>query len=81
MTGKLVTREGHPALESTGSGQVFLLVEPGHGSSREPLTGETLERLKKASEGGARPLTVSGPVHGHAQLPPALAVESFVAAS
>lgn len=78
VTGKLVTRNDHPGLEASDSGQVFLLLEKGgEEGTFEPLTEETLEKLKQASQDGSRPLTVSGRVHGHAATSPALTVDIF----
>ena len=75
VTGKLVTRDEKPALESSGSGQIFVLVEPGRPSGS--ISDESLVKLKRASEDGSRMLTISGHVHTHVDMPPALAVESF----
>ena len=55
VTGKLVSREDKPALEASGNGQIFLLVE----SDGEFLSNETLDKLKEASLKGAGLLTVS----------------------
>ena len=80
VTGKLVTKDEKPALESSGSGQIFLLVEPGREGVLEVLDDETLGKLKSASGEGSIPLTISGPVHSHAGMSPALGVERFEAA-
>lgn len=80
VTGKLVRRDGRPAL-GTGSGrQVFLLVEASPEGVSEELSRGTLERLEKASGNGSHMLTVIGRVHGHVGMPPALSVQSFEAA-
>lgn len=80
VTGSLVTSNEHPALESSGTGQTFRLVEPGAEGTFELLGAGMLGKLARASEEGSKPLTISGGVHGHPGLPPALAVESFEAA-
>ncbi len=77
VTGTLVTSNEHPALKSSETGQTFRLVEPGPEGTFELLSAELLEKLRSASANGSERLTVSGRVHGHAELPPALAVESF----
>ncbi len=77
VTGTLVTSNEHPALKSSETGQVFRLVEPGAEGTHELLSGELLEELESASANNSKRLTVSGRVHSHAGLPPALAVESF----
>lgn len=79
VTGKLMTRDGRPALEATPGGQVFLLLEGGAAGPLQLPAPETLDKLKQASADGSRPLTISGRVHGHADMPPALAVEAFEA--
>lgn len=77
LTGRLVTHEGRPALQAEPGAQVFLLVE-GHGEEiPQELSDATHEKMKQASAGVARSLVVSGRVHGHDGMPPALAVESF----
>ena len=76
-TGTLVTSNEHPALKSSETGQTFRLVEPGAEGTYELLSIELLEKLKSASANSSKRLTVSGRVHSHAGLPPALAVESF----
>ena len=81
VTGKLVTKDDKPALESNGSGQVLLLVQPGKGSAFQFITNETLNELKQASDEGSKLLTISGRVHSHVGMPPALAVETFKVAS
>ena len=80
VTGNLVTTDDKPALKSEETGQVFLLVEPGEAGTHELLSAETLSGLKKASDDGAKPLTISGRVHRHAGMPAALAVERYRAA-
>ena len=77
VTGTLVTRDEHPALKSPETGQTFRLVEPGAESTFELVSTELLEKLENASAHGSKRLTVSGRVHSHAGLPPALAVENF----
>ncbi len=77
VTGTLVTSNEHPALKSSETGQTFRLVEPGAEGTHELLSAELLEKLKSASANSSKRLTVSGRVHTHAALPPALAVESF----
>ena len=77
VEGTLVTSNEHPALKSTETGQTFRLVEPGAEGTYELLSAELLEKLKSASANSSKRLTVSGRVHSHAGLPPALAVESF----
>lgn len=78
VTGTLVTSNKHPALKSAAkAGQTFRLVEPGAEGTYELLSAELLEKLESASADGSKRLTVSGRVHSHAGLPPALAVESF----
>ena len=77
VTGTLVTSNEHPALKSSETGQTFRLVEPGAEGTYELLSAELLEELKSASANNSKRLTVSGRVHSHAGLPPALAVESL----
>ncbi len=77
VTGTLVTSNEHPALKSSETGQTFRLVEPGAEGTHELLSAELLEKLKSASANSSKRLTVSGRVHSHAGLPPALAVENF----
>ncbi len=77
VTGRLVTRDEHPALKSSETDQTFRLVEPGAEGTYELLSPELLEKLESASANSSKRLTVSGRVHSHAGLPPALAVESF----
>jgi mercuric ion binding protein len=77
VTGTLVTRDEHPALKSSETGQTFRLVEPGAEGTYELLSAELLEKLQSASADSSKRLTVSGRVHSHAGLPPALAVENF----
>jgi len=77
VTGTLVTGDEHPTLKATGTGQTFRLVEPGAEGTHELPSAELLEKLERASADGSKRLTVSGRVHSHAGLPPALAVESF----
>ena len=77
ITGKLSTSNEHPALTSSGNGQGFRLVEPGSDGTFELLSPETLEKLNQVSEHGSKILTISGQVHSHMGLPPALGVERF----
>ncbi len=77
VTGTLVTSNEHPALKSSETGQTFRLVEPGAEGTQELLSAELLEKLESASANSSKRLTVSGQVHSHAGLPPALSVESF----
>ncbi len=77
VTGMLVTRDEHPALKSSETGQTFRLVESGPEGTFELPSAELLEKLESASANGSKRLSVSGRVHSHAGLPPALAVESF----
>ena len=77
VTGRLVSRDERPALEADPGGQILLLIEAGEQDVFKVLSGQTLEKLKRASEDGSRPLTISGRVHGHVGTLPALAVETF----
>ena len=77
ITGALVTSNEHPALKSSETDQTFRLVEPGAEGTYELLSAKLLEKLKSASANGSKRLTVSGRVHSHVGLPPAVAVESF----
>ena len=77
VTGTLVTSDQHPALRSSETGQTFRLVEPGAEGTHELLSAALLEKLESASANKSKRLTVSGRVHSHAGLPPALAVENF----
>ncbi len=52
-------------------------MEPGAEGTYELLSAELLEKLNSASADGSKRLSVSGRVHSHAGLPPALAVENF----
>ena len=72
-----MTSNEHPALKSSETGQTFRLVEPGAEGNYELLSAELLEKLKSASADRSKRLSVSGRVHSHAGLPPALAVENF----
>ncbi len=77
VTGTLVTSNEHPALISSETGQTFRLVEPGAECTYELLSAELLQKLESASAASAKRLSVSGRVHSHSGLPPALAVENF----
>ena len=77
ITGTLLTSNEHPALKSSETGQTFRLVEPGAEGTYELLSAELLDKLKSASANDPKRLTVSGRVHSHTGLPPALAVENF----
>ena len=77
ITGKLSTSNEHPALASSGNRQTFRLVEPGPEGTFELLAPETLEKLKLAAQDGSKLLAISGRIHSHAGIPPALAVENF----
>ncbi len=78
VSGMLVTRGDRPALEVTGSNQVFLLLEDDSAEgTNEALSENSLKKLNEASEDGSLPLTITGRVHGHVATQPALTVESF----
>ena len=77
ITGTLSTSNEHPALASRGNSQIFRLVEPGPEGAFELLTAETLAKLKLASQDGSKLLAISGRIHSHEGMPPALAVERF----
>ena len=77
ITGKLSTSNEHPAFASSGTGQTFRLVEPGAEGTFELLTTQTLERLKQAAQDGSKLLAISGRIHAHVGMPPALAVQDF----
>jgi hypothetical protein len=73
-SGRVVQRDGRPALETSPGKQAFLLVDA-IGDQGE-LSAEPLAKLNQASENGSLPVTVSGRVHSHDGMPPALSVES-----
>jgi copper chaperone CopZ len=77
VTGTLVTGNERPTLNCSETGQTFRLVAPRAEGADELLSAELLEELQSASDNGSKRLTVSGRVHSHAGLPPALAVEDF----
>ena len=80
VTGDLIQRDERWALKSTGTGQVFLLVEPSE-DGLQRISEETLAKLQQASNDGAKPVVITGLVHSHPGMPPALAVERFKVAS
>lgn len=70
--------EKHPALEVTGSGQVFLLTSTRDHENQEFLGEKKLNEIEKAASGGDGTIAVTGYVHAHPDgIPPALSVESF----
>lgn len=79
VTGRLTLSDSRPVLESSRSGQIFLLVDPGAQDSGVIVRQETLERMRKKAAGGSGLLSVSGHVHGHVEMSPALSIESFEA--
>lgn len=79
ITGRLVEHDGRSALESSGSGQVFLLLEAATGDTLEPLSQDKLRKVRTAA-GVSGGVTISGGVHGHRGMPSALTVDRFEAA-
>ncbi len=73
-TGRVVQRDGRPALETSPGKQAFLLVDAMADTGE--LSAEALAMLNQASGNGAHPVTVSGRVHTHDGMPPALSVEN-----
>jgi len=77
--GTITRWEGHPALESRRTGQRFLLFKEEGEASLTPqhtIGNPALERQLVAWESAGTLVQVSGIVHEHKGLPPALAIEA-----
>lgn len=75
--GNMTEWEGKPAIKSSDSGQVFLLVDPDKIESHALVDSTLLKKLKLISKNNKQPITVKGKAHTHKDMPPAIAVSEY----
>ena len=68
----------YPALQVTGTEQVFLLVPAPDHEKKEFLSEKKLNEIEKATEGGKKAIIITGYIHSHsAGITSALSIEGF----